>query len=114
MQKQNLTLIGIILPSVWVGMVVLLILVSFVSIKVNSIISAESLILLTLAFSPVIYLSGTVISIAALAIPAAPEAQYGESKMKKNVLLAAGLNIALLVCWLYFSQSFLMEFELII
>ena len=103
MQKQNLTFVGIILPSAWVGTAAVLVLFSFISNKVSSIIAAESLILLTLIFSPVVYITGATISIITLVT----------SKMKKTPLLAAGLNIALLVCWLYFSKSFLMELELI-
>jgi hypothetical protein len=103
LQRQNLTLVGIILPIVWVGTVALLILISFISSKVSSIIAAGNLILLTLIFSPLVYISGAIISIIALAA----------SKMKKSPLLATGLNIALLVFWLCFNKFFLMELELI-
>lgn len=103
MQQQKLTSIEVILPSVWVGMVVFLILLSFVSSKASSIVSAENLILLTLLFSPVVYITGAVLSIIALIT----------SKIKKPALWAAGLNIALLACWIIFSKSFLMEFELL-
>ena len=103
LQRQNLTLVGIILPSVWVGTLVFLILISFMSSKISSIIAADSLILLTLIFSPIVCITGATISIIALAT----------SKMKKRPFWATGLNIALLVFWLYFNKSFLMELELI-
>jgi len=98
-----LAFIGAILPSVWLGTAVLLILISFASTKASSIIAAENLILLTLIFLPVVCIIGAVISIIALAT----------STIKKKPLLATGLNVALLFCWLYLSKSFLMELELI-
>jgi len=113
LRRQNLVLVWIILPSVWVGMVVFLILMSFVSIKVSSIIFVENLILLTILFSPVVYITGTVVSIIASVTPAAPSAQHGESEVKKTAFCAAGLNIVLLVCWLYFYKPFMMELELL-
>jgi hypothetical protein len=103
LQQQKLTVVWVILPIVWVGMVASLILLSFISIKASSVISAENLILLTLLFSPIVYIIGAAFSIIAVVT----------SKMKKTAFLAAGLNIALLAWWLYFSKSFLMEFELL-
>jgi len=103
LRRQNLALVWIILPSVWVGMVVFLILMSFVSIEASSIISVENLILLTILFSPVVYITGATISIIALVT----------SEVKKTAFCAAGLNIVLLVCWLYFYKPFMMELELL-
>jgi apolipoprotein N-acyltransferase len=128
LQKQNLSdesqdltavrcpveLVGIVLPFVWVGMIVLLILVSFVNIKLSSIISAENLILLTLVFSPVIYVAGATLSIIALVTSSSRHRPCRSSgKIKKVAFLAAALNIMLLVCWITCSKSFLMEFELL-
>ena len=101
--RHNLTFIGATLPSVWLGTAVFLILISFASTKVSSIIAAENLILLTLIFLPVVCITGAVISIIALA----------KSKTRKNAFCATVINIALLVCWVYFNKSFLIELELI-
>jgi hypothetical protein len=84
-------------------MTVSLVLLSFISTKASSVISAENLILLTLLFSPIVYITGAAFSIIAVVT----------SKMRKTAFLAVGLNVALLACWLYFSESFLMEFELL-
>lgn len=103
LQSGNLAILGIMLPGIWFGALAVLVLISFTSSQISSFIAAESLILLTLIFFPVICLACAAISIIALA----------GSGDKKKSLLAAGLNIAVLVCWPYFSKSFLMELELI-
>jgi len=103
LQGQNLTVIGVILPTVWVGALVVLILLSFMSSQISSVIAAESLILLTVILLPVVCAVGVLISISVLT----------KSEDKRKPLLAAGLNIAILVFWLFFSKSFLMELELI-
>ena len=103
LNKHNMSFIGIALPSVWVGAIVFLVLISFLNRKVSSIIAAENLILLTLIFLPVVCITGAVISIIALA----------KSKTRKNAFCATVINIALLVCWVYFNKSFLIELELI-
>ena len=103
LQGQSLTIVGVILPVVWIGALVVLVLLSFISSQISSVIAAESLILLTLILLPVVCAAGAAISIIALT----------KSGEKRKPLLAAGLNIAILVFWLFFSKSFLMELELI-
>lgn len=101
---QKVALIGLILPSFPVGTSVLLVLLSFISNTVNSIIAVDKLILLTAALSPVIYTLGALVSIIALF----------KSEMKITAFIATALNITLLIVLLYFSKPILMEFEFVI
>ena len=103
LHRRNLVLFGIILPSVWFGIFVVEILISFVDGKITSFIELEGLILLTIFFWPVVYIVGSVVSIIAIF----------KSGLKKDAIYAACLNIILLTVWFLVKQSFLMEFELI-
>jgi len=103
LKNQKMALIGLTLPSLPVGTSVLLVLLSFISNTVNSIIAVDKLILLTAALSPIIYTLGALVSIIALF----------KSAMKITSVIGTSLNISLLIIQLYFSNAILMEFEFV-
>ncbi|MFC1781560.1 hypothetical protein ACFLZ8_04805 [Planctomycetota bacterium] len=103
MYSRNVVLFGIILPSVWLGVFIIGILISFVDSRISSAIEFEGLILLTILIWPVIYIIGSVVSVIALI----------KSGLKIDALYAFCLNIVLLLAWFLVKNSFLLEFELI-
>ncbi len=104
LKKQKTALIGVTLPFFPVGAFVLLVLLSFVSSTLNSIIAVDKLILLTAVLSPLIYVLCAVVSVTALF----------KSEMKITASIGIVLNITLLIAYLYFSKAILMEFEFVI
>jgi len=104
LKNQKTALIGLMLPYLVVGAYVFLVLLSFINNKINSIIAADKLILLTVGLSPAVYITGVIISIIALF----------KSEMKMIPLIGIVLNITLLIVLLCFSKPLLMEFKLVI
>jgi hypothetical protein len=104
LRNEKTALIGVTLPFFPVGTFVLLVLLSFVSSTLNSIVAVDKLILLTVVLSPLIYVLCAVVSVAALF----------KSEMKMTASIGIVLNIALLIAYLYFSNAVLMEFEFVI
>ena len=102
LEKKQVT-IGIILPYVWTVVFLFLIIISFISSRISYVISAENLVLLTFIFSPVIFLTGIIISLLTMM----------KSGVSKNVLFAIVLNLFLLIVWFIFSKPFYIEFNMI-
>ena len=104
LQKKLATLIGLRLPSYTIGIIALLILVSFGSYNISSIIFIDKLILLAVVLSPMVFTLGAIVSIIALV------------KFENKIAALTGivLNIALLVALLYFIKPFLIEFKFLI
>ncbi|MBN2588499.1 MAG: hypothetical protein JXA96_01450 [Sedimentisphaerales bacterium] len=103
MLKQKHVTIGIILPYVWTIVFLLLIIISYVSNKISSIIAAENLIMLSFFFSPGIYITGITVSLITLF----------KAGLSKNVLFALVLNSFLLIVWFIFRKSFYIELNMI-
>ena len=103
LKERTQVSIGIVLPVIWTVIFVFLVLVSFVSTKIPVAVSAESLILLTFIFSPLIFIIGFVVSLIRLAY----------SGINRNVLFAIVLNVILFVVWFIIRKSFYIEVEFI-
>ena len=101
--KKNQVTFGIFLPYIWIIVFLCLILISFASSKISSVIAAENLILLTFVFSPFVYLGGLVISLFTML----------KSGQSKNVYFAIVLNVALFIFWYIIRKSFYVEFNMI-
>ena len=103
MLKQKQITIGIILPYVWTIVFLSLIIISFVSSQISYVIAVENLILLTFIFSPIIYITGIIISFVTML----------KSGVSKNVLLAIVFNFFLFILWFLFRKPFYIEFNMI-
>ncbi len=101
--KQKQVTFGIILPYIWMFVFVCLIMISFVSSKISSVIAAENLIMLTYLFSPIIFIIGIIISLITLF----------KSGVSKNILVSIILNLILLIIWFIFRKSFYIELNII-
>ncbi len=104
MKNRKTVFVGLILPVLSIGTLSLLVLLSFINNKVNSVIAVDKLILLTALLSPVIYVLGAIVSITALF----------KSEMKATALIGVILNIAALLIALYFGGAVLVEFKLVV
>jgi len=104
LQKKLATLFGLSLPSYTIGILTLLILVSFASCTISSIIFIDKLILLAVVLSPVVFTLGAVVSIIALV----------KLQSKIAALIGIILNIVLLVVLLCFIKPFLVEFKFLV
>lgn len=100
--KDKQLTFGIILPYVWIFVFFCLIGVSFVSMRISSIIAAENLILLTFILSPVVYTTGIFVSFVTIL----------KSGLNKSVLLGIGFNIALFIVWFLFKKSMYIELNM--
>ncbi len=104
MQKKLAALIGLRLPFYTIGIIALLIMVSFASYTISSIIFIDKLILLAVLLSPMVFTLGAIVSIIALV--------KFESKVAS--LIGIVLNIVLLAALLCFIKPFLVEFKFLI
>lgn len=93
----------IILPYVWTIVFVLLVVMSYMSVDISSIIAAERLIPLTFILSPFICFAGAVISFISIK----------KSGINKNMLAAFIFNIVLLILWFFFKTPFYIELNFI-
>ena len=103
MIKEKQVTFGIILPYIWMIVFLLLIMISFVSMKISAVIAAENLILLTFIFSPFVYTVGLAISFVTMI----------KTGLSRNILFAIGLNITLFIIWFIIRKSFYIEFNMI-
>ena len=103
MLKQKQVTIGIILPYVWTIVFLLLIIISYLSSKLSSVIAAQNLILLTFFLSPLVFISGIMISFITII----------KSGLSKNTLFAIALNFILLAIWYILSKPFYIELNMI-
>jgi hypothetical protein len=93
----------ITLPYVWTIVFILLVIMSYISSDISSIIAAERLIPLTFILSPFIYFAGAVISFIYIR----------KSGINKNILTAFIFNIVLLILWFFFKNPFYIELNFI-
>ena len=101
--KDKQLTFGIILPYIWIFMFFCLIGISFVSMRISSIIAAENLILLTFILSPLVYITGIFISFVTML----------KSGPGKNLLFGIAFNIVLLIVWFIFKNSMYIELNMI-
>jgi ABC-type multidrug transport system permease subunit len=104
MQEKSAIFISLMLPLYLIGIITLLILVSFTSFTISSIVSMDKLILFAVLVSPLIFALGALISIITLF----------KSKKKKAALCGTVLNIVLLVVSLCCIKPFLIELKFLI
>ncbi len=93
----------ITLSYVWTIVFVLLVIMSYMSGNISSIIAAERLIPLTFILSPFIYFSGVIISFLSIK----------KSGINKNMLAVFIFNIILLILWFFFKTPFIIELNFI-
>ncbi len=93
----------ITLSYVWTIVFVLLVIMSYMSGNISSIIAAERLIPLTFILSPFIYFAGAIISFFSIK----------KSGINKNMLAAFIFNIILLILWFFFKTPFIIELNFI-
>jgi hypothetical protein len=94
---------GIILPYVWTFVFACLIIISFINRKVSLFMETDKLILLTFIFSPLIFISGIIISFVTML----------KSGLRRNVFFAIVFNIVLFILWFVFRMPFYIEFNMI-
>ncbi|MHC4395034.1 MAG: hypothetical protein ACYS1A_05210 [Planctomycetota bacterium] len=92
------------MPLFPVGAYAFLVLLSFVHEWTAALVAADKLILLTVGLSPVVFISGAVISMIALF----------KSQAKVTAVKGLILNITLLIVLLCFCKPILIEFEFVI
>lgn len=103
MKNHKAALLGLRLPFLNIAIFAALVMLSLTSRTIGSAIAVDKIIVLAIVLSPFVYISGAVISIIALF----------KSPMKLMAIIAAAVNIGMLVFMLYFSTSFLRDFEFI-